>query len=237
MEDGSMIAFGLMFFMGLYIAAFVVVWRFVESMAARITLMLVLLSPVIWKTVDMEVGHYRFTQACDAEAGLKVYDPNPAPAKRVRLEGSGFGASSAEGALQRYLSLLQVEAEDREFSYFRPPAYGVYERLPDGKISSTLMDKVGMVNGRGESKVLESAPSQAEYVISETREHLPHRLNKGQHALRYSNGRLVATVTSFGYTDTDPDHSLLRMPWGRADGCGPGRGEMEILIDLIAPKK
>lgn len=232
-----MIAFGLMFLVGLYIAALVFVWRTFQSRTARTIGLLILLAPLIWKTWDMPVGHYRFTQACDAEAGVKVYEPNPAPAKRVRLEGSSFGASSAEGALQRYPSLLQIEAEDREFSYFRPPAYGVYERLSDGKISSTLMDKVGKVNGRGESKVLESALSQAEYVISETREHLPYRLYKGQHALRYSNGRLVATVTSFGYTDTDPDHSLLRMPWGRADGCGPGRGEMEILIDLIAPKK
>ncbi|MBK9446197.1 MAG: hypothetical protein IPO00_08915 [Betaproteobacteria bacterium] len=232
-----MIGLTLLVVVGLYIAALVAVWRHVESVAARVAVMLVLLSPVIWKFVDMEIGHYRFTQACKVEAGVKIHDPNPAPVKRLRLEGSSFGASSAEGALQRYPSLLQVEAEDRKFSYFRPPAYGVYERLPDGKISSTLMDKVGKVNGRGESKVLESAPSHAEYVISETREHLPDRLYKGQHTLRHSDGRVVATVTSFGYTDTDPDHSLLRMPWGRADGCGPGRGELEILIDLIAPKK
>jgi len=237
MEGCSMIALGLMLLVGIYVAALVFVWRHFQPRTVRIVVLLVLLSPVIWKTWDMPVGHYRFTQACDAEAGLKVYDPNPAPAKRLRLEGSSFGASSAEGALQRYPSLLQVEANDRQYHYFTPSAYGVYERLPDGKISSTLMDKVSKVNGRGESKVLESAPSQAEYVISEAREYLPYRLIKGQYALRHSDGRLVATVTSFGYTDTDRYHSFLGMPWGRADGCGPGRGQMETLIDLIAPKK
>ena len=228
-----MIALGLMVIVGLYVAALVAVWRLVESVVARLTVMLVLLSPVIWKIVDMEIGHYRFSQACKAEAGLKVYEQNPMPAKRLRLEGTGFGSVNAEYVLEHYPSLLQIEAQDQKYSYFRPPAYGVYERLSDGKISSTLMDKVGKVNGRGESKVLESAPSQAEYVISQTREYLPYRLNKGQYVLRHSDGRVVATGTGFGYTDTDPDHSLLRMPWGRAEGCGAGGGEKDILIKLI----
>ena len=232
-----MIAFGLMFLVGLYIGALVLVWRHFPTRIARTVGLLILLSPLIWKTWDMPVGHYRFTQACDAEAGIKIYDPNPAPSKRLRLEGTAFNESYAEDALQRHPFLLQVEAQDRQYSYFRPPAYGVYERLPDGKVSSTLMDKVGKVNGQGENKVLESAPSQAEYVISEVREYLPYRLNKGQYVLRHNDGRLVATVTSFGYTDTDPDHSLLRMPWGRVVGCGPIEGQRDVLIDLIAPKK
>lgn len=199
--------------------------------------MAVVLSPVIWKTWDMPVGYYRFKQACEAEAGTKGYDPNPAPAKRIRFEGSGFGASYAEDALKHYPSLLQIEAEDREYSYLTPIAYAVYERLPDGTIGSSLMDKVGKMKGMGETKLLESMPSQAEYVISRIREYLPYRLNKEKHVLRHKEGRLVATVTSFGYTDTDPGRSLLGMPWGRAEGCGPGRGETDTLIALITPNK
>ena len=232
-----MIALGLLMVVGLYIAVLVASWRRIEGMAARITGMLVLLSPVIWKIVDMEIGHYRFTQACNSEAGLKIYEQHPVHVKRLRLEGGRFGSVGAEYLLQRYPSLQQIEAEDRKYHYFSPSAYGVYERLADGTISSTLMDKVGKVDGRGESRVLESAPSLAEYVISQTHEYLPYRLNKGQYTLRHSDGRLVATLTGFGYTDTDQDHSLLRMPWGRADGCGVGGGEIDILTNLIVHNK
>lgn len=232
-----MIALGLLILFGLYIAVLVAAWRVPQSRWSRFIAIALVLSPVIWKTWDIPVGYYRFKQACEVEAGFKVYDPNPAPAKRIRLEGLGFGASYAEDALKRHTSLRQVEAEDQKYSYLTPIAYAVYERLSDGEISSILMDKVGKTNGIGETKVLEPAPSQAEYIISRTREYFPYRLNKEQYLLRHREGRLVATVTSFGYTDTTPENSLLSMPWGRVEGCGPSRDEEDTLIDLITPSK
>jgi hypothetical protein len=129
-----------------------------------------------------------------------------------------------------------LEAKDSKFSYVTPPAYAVYERGPDGKVVSVLIDKVGEVRGVG-TKLLESAPSQAEYILSHSFESLPNRLHKRQFALRRADGRLVATTTHLGYSDTDPKYSLLALPWGRSAGCGPNEREMEILINLIASNK
>lgn len=231
-----MIALGLLILFGLYIAVLVIAWRTPQSKWGKYIAVVVVLSPVIWKTWDIPVGHYRFRQACEEEAGIKVYDPNPAPAKRLRMEGGVFGSSSAEYLLNKYPFLQRVEAQDRKYSYVTPTVYAVYERLSDGAIGATLVDKVGQINGVGEVKLLDSAPSQAEYVISQTKEYLPFRLHKLQHTLRHIDGRPVATVTAFGYTDTNPYNSLFGMPWGRAEGCGPSEREKDILLALITPK-
>lgn len=232
-----MIGLGILILLGLYIGLFVLVWKKVETLPARIAISAFLLSPVIWKIADSSVGHYKFKQACAAEAGVKVYEKDLQPAKRLRFEGNNYFAVHAEGALQHYPSLQQVEAQDRKFSYITPPAYAVYERGSDGKVVSVLMDKVGTVGGVGETKLLESAPSQAEYILNQRSKYLPNRIHKRQFSLRRADGRLVATTIHFGYTDTDPKHSLLAMPWGRAEGCGPNERETEILIDLITSKR
>lgn len=231
-----MIGLGIWILLGLYVGLFVLVWKKVETLPARIAITALLLSPVIWVIGESSVGYYKFKQACAAEAGLRVYIENPPPAKRLRLEGTAFGGISAGYVMERYPSLKQIESADDNVHVI-PPAYAVYERGTDGKVFPTLMDKVGQQGGHGEIKVFESVPSQAEYVISQTRDHLPYRLKKLQHALRDKEGRLVATVTAFGYTDTDPNRSLLRMPWGRAAGCGPNEQEKDLLLNLIATPK
>lgn len=228
-----MIALGLLVLLGVCIALLVFAWKTPRTRQGKFIAIAVVLSPVIWKTWDMPVGYYRFKQACEAEAGVRVYDPNPAPAKRVRMEDMSY----AESALKRYPSLLQIEARDQHYGYITPTAYAVYERLPDGTIGSMLMDKVGQVNGQGEIKLLESAPSQADYVIKQIKEYLPYRLHKIRHILLNKNGRLFAEITAFGYSDTDPYKSLLGMPWGRAEGCGPNDDEIDILLSLIASKR
>lgn len=232
-----MIGLGILISLGLYIGLLVLVWKKVKALPARIAVTAFLLSPVIWKIAESSVGYYKFKQACEAEAGLKVYEKDLPSAKRLRLEGTRFFETDAEGTLERYPSLRQVEAQDRKFNYVTPPAYAVYERGPDGKVVSALMDKVGRLGGVGETKLLESAPSQAEYVLSHSFESLPNRLHKRQFALRRADGRLVATTTHLGYSDTDPKYSLLAMPWGRSTGCGPSERETEILINLIASNK
>lgn len=231
-----MIGLGIWILLGLYVGLFVLVWKKVETLPARVAISAFLLSPMIWVIGESSVGYYKFKQACEAEAGLKVYIENPPPAKRLRLEGSWFSATSAEHVLKNYPSLHQLEAKDSKFSYVTPPAYAVYERSPDGKVVSVLMDKVGEVRGAG-TKLLESAPSQAEYILSHSFESLPNRLHKRQFALRRADGRLVATTTHLGYSDTDPKYSPLAMPWGRSVGCGPNERETEILINLIASNK
>lgn len=220
--------------LGLYVGLLVLAWKKIEPLPGRIVVLTILLSPAIWVIGESSVGYYKFKQACEAESGLKVYIENPPPAKRLRLEGSGFGAVNAEGVLNRFPSLQQIEAKDRKFSYVSPTAYALYERSPDGKVVSTLMDKVGRPGGHGDTKLLESAPSQAEYVLSEDLEYMPYRMHKRQYALRDKDGRQIAITTYFSYTDTDPDKSLLAMPWGRVAGCGPKRDEVDSLIKLIS---
>ena len=232
-----MIGLGIWILLGLYVGLFVLVWKKVETLPARIAISAFLLSPVIWKVAESSIGYYKFNQVCEAEAGLKVYEKDPPPAKRLRLEGSWFGATSAEHVLKNFPSLQQIEAEDSKYSYVRPTAYALYQRGPDGKVVSVLMDKVGYKGGVGETKLLESAPSQAEYILSHDFESLPNRLHKRQFALRRADGRLVATTTHFGYSDTDPKYSLFAMPWGRSAGCGPKAREIEILINQIASSK
>lgn len=231
-----MIAIGLLILLGLYLTLLVFAWKTPRTRRGKFIAIAVVLSPVIWKTWDIPVGYYRFKQACDAEAGVKVYEPNPTSATRIRLEGSEFGASYAEDVLKRYPSLLQVEAADKRYNYLTPPAYALYERQPDGTTISTLMDTVGKVNGQGETKVLEAGLSKAMYAIGESVDYFPYRLHRRKHILNRADGRLVATVTSYGYTDTDPDKSLFGATWGHGESCGPGRGEIDILLSLIASK-
>ena len=228
-----MIGLGIWILLGLYIGLLVLVWKKVETLPARIAISALLLSPVIWVVGESSVGYHKFKQACEAEAGLKVFIENPPPATRLRLEGTAFSAVNAEGVLRRFPSLQFVEAA-AENVHVLPPAYAVYERGPDGKVVSALMDKVGRKGGHGETQVFESAPSQAEYVLSEAFIYLPYRMHKRQYALRDKEGRQIATTTYFSYTDTDPDKSLLAMPWGRVAGCGPKRDEADSLIKLIS---
>lgn len=229
-----MIAMGLLFLMLLYIAIFIVVGLSAKRWATRLFGWGILLAPLVWKTWDIPVGYHQFKQACKMESGLKSYDSPSVVARRIRLNGDSFGGDNAEFLLRKYLFLQQIEAKDHKFHYLSPTVYALYERLPNGKINSALIDEVGILNGS--VVFLKANPSHAEYVISQSTQYLPHRLIKNQYALRQHNGHLVATVTSFGYTDSDPDHSLFAMPWGRVKGCGPSEGEKDILIDLIKPK-
>jgi len=228
-----MIGLGIWILLGLYVGLFVLVWKKVEALPARIAISAFLLSPVIWKVAESSIGYYKFNQVCEAEAGLKVYIENPPPAKRLRLEGTAFGAVNAEGVLRRFLSLQFIEAAAANVHVI-PPAYAVYERGPDGKVVSILMDKVGRRGGHGETQVFESAPSRAEYSIRLNNEQSTYRLDKHQYILSRADGHIVATATRYSYADTDPSSSLLAMPWGRVGQCGPQYEAVDMLINLIA---
>lgn len=228
-----MIGLGILISLGLYIGLLVLVWKKVKALPARIAVTAFLLSPVIWKVAESSVGYYKFKQACEAEAGLKVYEKDLPSAKRLRLEGSAFSAVNAEGVLRRFPSLQFVEAA-ADNVHVLPPAYAVYERGPDGKMVSTLMDKVGRKGGHGETQVFEFAPSQAEYYLRLNNEQGTYRLEKHQYILSRADGHLVATATRFSYSDTDPSSSLLAMPWGRVGQCGPQYEAVDMLINLIA---
>lgn len=228
-----MIGLGIWILLGLYIGLLVLVWKKVETLPARIAISALLLSPVIWVVGESSVGYHKFKQACEAEAGLKVFIENPPPATRLRLEGTAFSAVNAEGVLRRFPSLQFVEAA-AENVHVLPPAYAVYERGPDGKVVSALMDKVGRKGGHGETQVFESAPSQAGYFLRLNNEQGTYRLDKHQYILSRADGHLVATATRFSYADTDPSSSLLAMPWGRVGQCGPQYEAVDMLINLIA---
>ena len=93
-----MIALGLLILFGLYIALLVAAWRIPRSRWGRFIAIAVVLSPVIWKTWDMPVGYYRFRQVCNAEAGVKVFESNAAPANSRRNAGLVCPACSCASA-------------------------------------------------------------------------------------------------------------------------------------------
>ncbi len=96
-----MIGLGIWILLGLYIGLFVLVWKKVETWPGRAMVWTILLIPVVWKTWDMAVGHYKFKQACAAEAGVKVYEKDLLPAKRLRFEGYMFITGHAMGTRRR----------------------------------------------------------------------------------------------------------------------------------------
>ncbi|MBG7619809.1 hypothetical protein I5R65_10075 [Herbaspirillum sp. AP02] len=183
----------------------------------------VVLSPVVWLTWDIPYGYVRFKMACYADAGLKVYEKDLPPAKRIRLVD---GLRSGVHVFENYPSIQQIEARDEEFDYVRPTAYAVYERGEDGKLISTSMDKVERV--RGSLTLIESAPSKADYVVSQTREILPYRLHRNHYTLSRKNQQLVAETVAYTYKTGD-------FIWVGAE-CGPlgsSYYELDTLLSFV----
>ncbi|BEV13614.1 hypothetical protein HBDW_04020 [Herbaspirillum sp. DW155] len=184
----------------------------------------VVLSPVVWLTWDIPYGYVRFKMACYADAGLKVYEKDLPPARRIRLVEGSF--LTPRYVFNKFPSIQQVEVRDEKFNNVRPTAYAVYERGEDGKLISTAMDKVEEIHGS--LMLVESAPSQADYTINETREILPYRLYKTHYTLHRKEKQLVAETIAYSYKTGD-------FIWD-SFGCGP-RGpifyELNTLFALI----
>jgi len=218
---------------GLYFSLFVFANKCSKYWSVRLLLWAVLLSPLVYKTWDMPVGHAQFKALCKKEGGMKVFVSNPARAKRIRLEGRRFGSLFAEGALNRRKSLQQVEAQDKKYDFTNPVAYALYERGSDGKVVSSLMDAVERPGGHGELKVIRRASSEADYILSYSQETRPIRILVEHYTLRRrADWRVIATTTRMIYEWTDPNKTLLART--AIDECGSGIEDFYQLLDMIS---
>ena len=222
---------------GLYFSLFVFANKCSKYWSVRLLLWAVLLSPLVYKTWDMPVGHAQFKALCKKEGGMKVLVANPAKAKRIRFEGSSRWSDSAGwDYLPRFPSLQQVEAPDPQYGFTRPPAMALYERGPDGKVVSSLMDAVERPGGHGELKVIRRAPTEADYILSYWQETRPIRILVEHYTLRRrADWRVIATTTRIAYEWTDPDKTLLART--AIDECGSGSGDYRKLLNMIADSK
>lgn len=234
-----MIAMALILLTALYLALFLLVGFKVSRWATRLAGWGILLAPLIWKTWDIPVGYYRFQKLCEAEAGFKVFVPNPALAKIIRLDSYSYNADSAEEILQKRPSVIAVEAKDRKFNYLsKPVAFALYERESDGRIIPKLLDKVGTTPGRGDTRVLESAPSNADYIFTESLDYPGDRMSRQTQKLRSKDGTVIGSSVSLKYLWSNPAKTLFADSL-HTSRCGPPMAmsdrEYNQLLDLIAP--
>lgn len=229
----------LLVILGLYLVLFVVVGFKTKKWSSRLAGWAILLTPLIWKTWDIPVGYYHFQKLCEAEAGFKVNVTNPVRARIIRLDSYSYTAGHAEELLQKRPSLTAIEAKDKKFKYLSEPvAFSLYERAADGAIVSHLLDKIGTTPGRGYTRVLESAPSNADYIFTETLDYPADRMSRQIQRLRSKDGTVIGSSTSLDYMWSNPANSLLAQPI-RVSRCGPPMAtsdrEYNQLLDLIAP--
>ena len=112
----------------------------------------------------------------------------------------------------------------------------LYERGPDGKVVSSLMDAVKRPGGHGELKVIRRAPTEADYILSYWQETRPIRILVEHYTLRRrADWRVIATTTRIAYEWTDPNKTLLART--AIDECGSSVMDFERLLDLVAPRK
>lgn len=228
-----MIAMSLLLITFIYFLLFVIVGLKAPTWSWRLIGWLMLLSPIIWKTWDIPVGHYKFKKLCEQEAGIKIYVQNPKPAKRIRLEGSEFmfGEAYANEFLQQYQGLQQIEAQDRKYNYVRDPAaYALYERDANGKVVSRLMDTVDETS---HTKVTYSAPSQAEYFLNYEKKEYPYRIGLERYTLRSAENRVIGMATRVYFFWSEPDNTLLGRTY-KLEECGCQIGEYRKLFNAIA---
>jgi hypothetical protein len=165
--------------------------------------------------------------------------PNPVPARVIRLDSYSYNADHAEEILQKRPSAVAVEAKDKKYDYLsKPVAFALYERGADGKIVSSLLDKVGKTPGRGDVRVLESAPSNADYIFTENLDYPGDRMSREIQQLRSKDGTLIGSSVSLKYMWSNPANTLFADSL-HTSRCGPPMAtsdrEYNQLLDLISP--
>lgn len=225
----------------LYIALVVSACVIPKTLAGRAVAVFIALYPLIWATWDVPLEYYHLKKACSKEGGLKVYKSTPKTATHIRIE-KGIPKYYAEWALERYPSLLKIEAINSEYS--QANVYDLYERDQNGKISATQIEKTEKCSV-GEKcklgvKIVETTPSKAKYILRRIEEKVDdkifiHRTKKLQFILLNANGDIIATTTRYSYR------------WGTflggplfSSSCGgpPYRNIEWQLLDLISiPRK
>jgi hypothetical protein len=146
---------------------------------------------------------------------------------------------SAEELLKQRPLILGVEARDRKYYIRKPMAFALYERTEDGNVTSRSIDRVGKREGKGATVVLESAPSNADYIFTETRDYYPgDRISRERLELRSKDGTLIGFASSLDYMWSQPSNTLFNFSI-HTSRCGPPMAtldrEYNKLLDLIAP--
>lgn len=112
-----MITIPLMVIAILYFVLLVWVGFKLKRWPTRISVLVVMLSPLIYWVGSYQYIHYEHKQACAREGGLKVFIP-PEKADRIRLDMDSLGgADRAEFLLEKlHPKLTTVEAWDRKYN-------------------------------------------------------------------------------------------------------------------------
>ncbi len=229
-----MIAMGLLFLMLLYIVLFIVIGLSAKRWATRLFGWGILVVPLVWKAWDISVGYYHFQKLCKAEAGFRIFVPDPVPARIIRLNSYSYTHLYAEEILAKRPSVVAVEAKDKKFNYLSNPiAFAYYERNPEGKVVSRLMDEVGNTLGRGDIRVLKSFPSSADYTVTQSLDYPGNRISRWRQELRYKDGTVIALSTSLDYMWSNPANTLFAQSF-HTDHCG-SLELADTLIDLVVP--
>lgn len=228
-EMFSMIALALL---ALYVSLFVLAAKNTAGWVWRILTWFVLASPMVWLAWDIPVGEYKFRQLCNKEAGFKLYVKNPTPAKIIRLnEDSDLGAKEF---LRKYPSLDAIEARDKKWSYLSGPhVYAIYSIDRDnGNILSKLLDEVKETKVSA-GVVVRSAPSSADYVLSEKTQDASYRIDRYDYILSARDGSVVATTTKFSYAWSKAENTIL----GRAFNIKEcGELSATRLVEMVVKK-
>ena len=69
----------------IFLVLLILALRVPKTWSGRALAVALVFSPVVWATWDIPYGYLRFKMACYSDAGLKVYEKNLVPAKRIRL--------------------------------------------------------------------------------------------------------------------------------------------------------
>lgn len=214
-----MITLPLLLIAALYLALVVWIVRKFDTWLARIVVVLVLLSPVIYWVGGYQYVHYRHELDCAREGGLKVII-QPEKVDRVQLDADSFGAAGyAEFLLRAYApELAVVEAWDGEYTgKGKKTGYFAYTIDP---ATASLPKK----NWRFIKTPL-AAPTDGLYVISKTSE-WTDEISKTQTALS-RNGKVYASWSEFYHYWSR--NGVMNIGWQ----CFQNEGAMLQLASLI----
>lgn len=224
-----MITIPLLIIAALYIALMVWVSRKFQTWPARMAVVLVMLSPVLYWVGSYQYVHYRHEQDCAREGGLKVFI-QPEKADRIRIGPEGFsGVENAEGFLKRYFPRLAlVEVWD-----------GHYDGSGTGKkigLFSTALDPATTTLPKKDWTLIKSPLSEFTsglYVLSVEHASEKKYIDKTITTLK-RNGQLYATWTSLKHMWSN--NGAVPIGWHCFESGSPeasGRYPHRVLIELI----
>ena len=211
----------------LYMGLLVWVSRKLKSWPARIAVLLVLLSPVIYWVGTYQYVQYEHKQACTRDGGLKVLI-QPEKADRIQLNPDSFKESAAQDLLFQYSPRLAVvEAWEGKFDGSgtgRKVGYFAYSLDP---ATTSLPKKDWKFN-----KVSLAESTTGLYVLSESAK-VENNLTTTTWKLE-RNGQLYATWTMYHhYWTRNPGMPIGWQCFAPVRSESSGQYPHKVLTELI----